>query len=118
MAPSSRPLCADSSREAQEPLSATASRVDHWLLVEYPGRWSRDVLGGSALPVGGKEHLKEELASLGHARLLFGRLPERRAASDRHLYDVRSGASASAAYRVPITSPADLASVDVSPVFA
>ena len=71
MAPSSRPLCADSSREADEPLGATASRIDHWLLVEYPGRWSRDVLGGSALPAGAKEHLREQLASLSHARLLL-----------------------------------------------
>ncbi len=34
------------------------------------------------------------------------------------MYVVRSGASASSAYRVPITGPGDLASVDVSAVFA
>jgi hypothetical protein len=118
MAPSSRPLCADSSREAEEPLGATASRIDHWLLVEYPGRWSRDVLGGSTLPVGAKEHLREQLASLSHARLLFVRRPERRDPSERHVYAVRSGASASAAYRVPLTAPADLASIDLPALFA
>jgi hypothetical protein len=118
MATSARQLCADISRQAEEPLAATASRIDHWLLVEYPGRWSRDVLGGSALPLGAKEHLREQLASLSHARLLFIRRPERRQADERHVYAVRSGASDSAAYRIPIDAPGDLASVDVSAVFA
>ena len=118
MAPSSRPLCADTSRQAGESLGATASRIDHWLLVEYPGRWTRDVLGGSALPVGAKEHLREQLATLSHARLLFIRRPDRRHATERAVYAVRSGASASAAYRVPIASSGDLSSVDVTAVFA
>ena len=86
MAPSSRPLCADISRQAAEPLGATASRVDHWLLVEYPGRWSRDVLGGSALAPGVKEHLRDQLAALPHARLLFIRRPERRGSAERQVY--------------------------------
>jgi hypothetical protein len=118
MTPKNRPLCADLSRAAAEPLSATASRIDHWLLVEYPGRWSRDVLGGSALPVGAKEHLREQLASLAHARLLFVRRPDRRHAEERFVYAVRSGAKASAAYRVPIDGPGDLASIDVAAVFS
>ena len=103
MTPSSRPLCADLSREAEEPLGATASRIDHWLLVEYPGRWSRDVLGGSTLPVGAKDHLKEQLASLSHARLLFVRRPERR---DRaSVTCTRSGAGRRRAPRTACRSP-------------
>lgn len=116
MAPSSRPLCADTSRQTGEALVATASRVDNWLLVEYPGRWSRDVLGGSSLPVGAKEHLREQLASLPHSRLLFVRRPDRRAETERHVYGVRSGASSSAAYRVPIGDPNELASIDLAAV--
>ena len=50
MTPSRRPFCADTSRQAGEPLGATASRVDHWLLVEYPGRWARDAVAGSLIP--------------------------------------------------------------------
>ncbi len=34
-----RPFCADVSLENAEPLAATASRVDHWILVEYRGLW-------------------------------------------------------------------------------
>ncbi len=32
-----RPFCADLSRENGEPLGATASRIDHWFLIEYRG---------------------------------------------------------------------------------
>jgi hypothetical protein len=32
-------LCAQSSRERAEPLTATASRVDRWLVVEHRGAW-------------------------------------------------------------------------------
>jgi hypothetical protein len=81
-----RALCADVSGEASEPLAATASRVDRWLLVEYRGLWDRDVLGGSLLSAPLKEHLRDQLAKLGHARLLFVKRPERRAHARRMLY--------------------------------
>ena len=48
----SRPFCADISREADEPLAATASRVDHWLLVEYRASGAATSLGGSGLSAG------------------------------------------------------------------
>jgi hypothetical protein len=81
-----RALCADLSGEASEPLAATASRVDRWLLVEYRGLWDRDVLGGSLLSAPLKDHLRDQLAKLGHARLLFVKRPERRAQARRMLY--------------------------------
>ncbi|HYY32720.1 MAG TPA: sucrase ferredoxin [Gaiellaceae bacterium] len=81
-----RALCADVSEQASEPLAATASRVDRWLLVEYRGLWDRDVLGGSLLSAELKEHLRDQLAQLGHARLLFIKRPERRSHARRMLY--------------------------------
>ena len=81
-----RALCADVSGQASEPLAATASRVDRWLLVEYRGLWDRDVLGGSLLSAPLKEHLRDQLARLGQARLLFVKRPERRAHARRMLY--------------------------------
>jgi hypothetical protein len=81
-----RALCADVSGEASESLAATASRVDRWLLVEYRGLWDRDVLGGSLLSAPLKEHLREQLARLGHARLLFVKRPERRSHARRMLF--------------------------------
>ena len=44
MAPSVGRSAPRSRCENAEPLAATASRVDHWLLVEYRGLWGRDVL--------------------------------------------------------------------------
>jgi hypothetical protein len=85
-----RPLCADISRHAGEPLAATASRVEHWILIEYPGLWSRDVLGGSRLAPALKEHLQEQLARLPHSRLLFVRRPQRRRTERRNVYVART----------------------------
>jgi hypothetical protein len=81
-----RAFCADVSHESSEALAATASRVDHWILVEYRGLWDRDVLGGSLLSAKLKAHLRSQLAELGHARLLFVKKPERRSYGRRQLY--------------------------------
>ncbi len=40
-------LCADASRDRAEPLTATASRVDRWLVVEHRGAW-----GPQTVPTG------------------------------------------------------------------
>jgi hypothetical protein len=72
-----RPLCADLSRDAAEPLSATASRVEHWLLVEHRGPWARDLLAASSLPPGAKERVAAELAGRRFSRLVFVRRPGR-----------------------------------------
>jgi hypothetical protein len=81
-----RALCADVSGAASESLAATASRIDRWLLVEYRGLWDRDVLGGSLLSAQLKEHLRDQLGKLGHARLLFIKQPSRRAQARRMLF--------------------------------
>ena len=69
-----------------EPLAATASRIDHWILVEYRGPWRRDVLGGSLLSPELKRHLRAQLAALPHARLLFVKQPARRSQSGRQVF--------------------------------
>ena len=48
----SRAFCAAVSSASAEPLAATASRIDNWILLEYRGMWDRDVLGGSLLSDG------------------------------------------------------------------
>lgn len=73
-----RPFCADLSRENDEPLAATASRIDNWFLVEYRGLWTRDALPGSGLSDQVKQHLREQVSSVQHGRLLFVRRPDRR----------------------------------------
>jgi len=74
----SRPFCAEISGERGEPLGATASRVDTWLLVEYRGLWSHDALAGSGLSDQVKSHLREQVDALPRAKLLFVRRRERR----------------------------------------
>ena len=90
VATSRRAFCAVVSSARGEPLAASASRIDHWLLVEYRGPWRRDVLGGSLLSPALKAHLREQLAALPHSRLLFVRQPERRSESLRRVVVGRS----------------------------
>src|SRR5437764_1965134 len=80
MTPSPRSFCADISAETGEPVGGTASRVDHWLLVEYRGVWNPDALAGSGLSDQVKAHLRSEIAALrpAAAKLLFVRRRERR----------------------------------------
>ena len=71
--------CAAASVARGEPLAGTASRIDHWLLVEYRGAWARDVLGGCRLDERVKAHLRAQLEALSRSRLLFIRRRARRA---------------------------------------
>jgi hypothetical protein len=71
-------FCADLSRENDEPLAATASRIDNWFLIEYRGLWARDAVTGSGLSDQVKRHLRDQVRSVPHGRLLFVRRPDRR----------------------------------------
>ena len=73
-----QPFCSDISRENDEPLGATASRIDRWLLVEYRGLWSTDALVGSGLSDQIKARLRELRAIHPRTRLLLIRRPDRR----------------------------------------
>lgn len=73
-----RPFCSEIARENDEPLGATASRIDHWLLVEYRSLWSHDALSGSGLSDQVKARLRELVAARPRTRLLFIRRPDRR----------------------------------------
>ena len=73
-----RNFCSDISRENDEPLGATASRIDRWLLVEYRGLWSSDALVGSGLSDQIKARLRELRAIHPRTRLLLIRRPDRR----------------------------------------
>lgn len=77
-AQSNRPFCSEISRENDEPLGGTASRIDHWLLVEYRGLWSHDALAGSGLSDQVKARLRELAGLRPRTRLLLIRRPDRR----------------------------------------
>ena len=109
-----RPLCADIARETREPLTATASRIDHWLLVEYRGLWSRDVLGGSLLSERAKAALRAQLQALPRSRLLFIRRPERRAREGRMVYLARSTEGKSSLAGLEVGHVDELVGVDLA----
>jgi hypothetical protein len=109
-----RPFCADISAETAEPLSATASRIDHWLLVEYRGLWSRDVLGESLLSERIKNVLREQLDALPRSRLLFIRRPERRAQKRRAVYLARSSEQDAGLIGLEVDHLEELATLDLA----
>jgi hypothetical protein len=108
-----RPFCAETARARDEPLAATASRIDHWILVEYRGAWARDVLGDSLLAPELKAHLREQLASLERARLLFVKKPELRAQPGRRVFFGTSRPGAERFFELEVEHQHDLLEVDL-----
>ncbi len=113
-----RPFCADLSRASEEPLGATASRMDNWLLVEYRGAWRRDILGGSLLSPRLKAHLREHLELLRPARLLFVRQPERRAETRRRVLLASTVPGAERLLGLEVEHQDDLHDVDLAGALA
>jgi hypothetical protein len=77
LALSARPLCAEVSQAGGEPVAATASRVENWLLVEHTGLWPYEPLDATVFLDGVRDHLAEQLAELGRSRLLLIKQPGR-----------------------------------------
>jgi hypothetical protein len=108
-----RPFCADLSRENDEPLAATASRIDYWFLIEYRGLWTRDALLGSGLSDQVKRHLREQVASVRHGRLLFVRRPDRRSRAELIAFTACSRPGEERLTRLVFESYEDLRGVDL-----
>lgn len=81
------------SRAHAEPLHATASRVDTWILIEYRGLWAHDAIDGSTLSKGVKAHLVELRRRRPHARILFVRRTDRRSRDGLLAHVARSGST-------------------------
>lgn len=60
-----------SSKEAREPLHATATRADVWLSLEYAGRWGARAFGESDLSESVKEHVGAFQESTSNTRIQF-----------------------------------------------
>jgi hypothetical protein len=107
-----RPFCSDISRENDEPLGATASRIDRWLLVEYRGLWSSDALAGSGLSDQVKARLRELRAAHPRTRLLFIRRPDRRHHNRLCVYVADSREGSEQLGRLEISHHEDLRTLD------
>jgi hypothetical protein len=113
-----RPFCAATSRERGESLTATASRVDHWILVEYRGGWSRDLIDGSLLSPELKGHLREQRDALGRGRVLFVRTPELRGERGRRVFLGSSRPGAERLVELEVEHQEDLLAFDLADLLA
>jgi hypothetical protein len=111
---STRPLCAETSRAHAEPLHATASRVDTWILLEYRGLWAHDAVDGSTLSDAVKSHLVETRRRLPHARILFVRSAERRNRDGLTAFVARSTLAERELRRLAFERYEDLVDVDLA----
>lgn len=108
-----RPPCAEVSRADEEPLAATASRVDTWLLVEYRGLWGHDAAATSTLSPEVKAHLRALGAASPRSRLLFVRRSERRGRPTIAAFVARSTEGAASVRRLELDGYDDLLAVDL-----
>ena len=114
----SRALCAAVSSANAEPLAATASRIDSWILLEYRAMWDRDVLGGSLLSDGFKDRLREQLHELRPSRLLFLKKPERRSYGRRRVWFGTSKPGAERFFGLEVDDLDDLRDFDFAAALA
>jgi hypothetical protein len=86
-------FCSEVSRDTGEPLGATASRVDRWLLVEYRGLWGPDAVAASGLSDQVKNYLRDHVRAAKFSRVLFVRRPDRRRRTELAVFtaDSREG---------------------------
>jgi hypothetical protein len=103
--------CSEISLDAGESLAATATTAEHWLLVEVPGSWPRDVSAEGALPTLAQDAVTEWLAQTPSSRLLFIRRPGR--ATTRLLAFVIHGSeSTTGVRRIELEHPGEIADLD------
>jgi hypothetical protein len=112
--PPAREYCRDAALENAEPLVGTASRVDHWILVEYRGLWNRDVLPGSGLSDQVKQRLREQAAARPHTKLLFIRRTERRGRPELRVFWGSSPERGAALFHAELESHDDLLDLDLT----
>jgi hypothetical protein len=109
----SKPLCAETSLAHAEPVGATASRVDRWILLEYRGVWAHDAVDGSILSKELKAFLRAERGRLPHARVLFVRSGERRGRDGLLAFFGRTTADESELRRLELDRLDDLIGLDL-----
>jgi hypothetical protein len=112
--PTAREFCREVALENAESLAGTASRVDNWILVEYRGLWSRDVLPGSGLSDQVKQRLREQVSARPYTKLLFVRRTERRGAPALRVLWGSSQERSAALFHADIESYDDLLDLELT----
>jgi hypothetical protein len=108
--------CCEASERAGEPIGATATVAENWLLVEVSGPWPRDVSDGDGLPPRARAAAQDWLARTPSSRLLFVRRPAGRASSSRSLvFVVRASEAEAGVRRLELDSLDELGALDLEP---
>jgi hypothetical protein len=107
-------FCAEVSLESSESLAATASRVDHWILVEYRGPWGHDAVADSGLSDDVKARLREQRDARPNTKLLFLRRPHRRGHSTLAVFWGSSPEKGGNLFRTEIGAYEDLLGLDLT----
>ena len=107
-------FCADVSLENGESPAATASRVDHWILVEYRGPWGYEAVADSGLSAEVKARLREQRDARSNTKLLFLRRPHRRAHPTLAVFWGSSPERGGAMFHAEIGAYEDLLGLDLT----
>ena len=110
----SAPFCAEVSFENAESPAATASRVDHWILLEYRGLWGHDALAASGLSPEIKARLVEQRDARRNTKLLFLRRPHRRDHPSLAVFWGSSAGTEPALYHAEIDAYDELLGLDLT----
>ena len=105
-------LCADEALQRDEPQEATASRVEHWILVEYGGRWPYEPLDAALFAGTLRDRLAEQLTALPRSRLLLVRRPRTRAGGPMRVFYGRTLERGSRFFRIDVDAAPDLHEID------
>jgi hypothetical protein len=106
--------CSEASESAGEPIGATATEAESWLLVEVPGPWPRDVSEGSGLPPRAQAAAGAWLERTPSSRLMFIRRPGRARLGHLLAFLVRAGEGDAEARRVELGGLDELDPADPS----
>jgi hypothetical protein len=108
------PRCSELSEHAGEPLGATATNAENWLLVEVPGTWPRDVSDDSGLPEPARDAVRGWLERTPSSRLLYVRRPGKPRDAGLLAFVVRADEARAEVRRIHIRSAEQLAALDLS----
>jgi len=113
-AAAARPFCAEVAADNGEPLSGTASRIEHFLLVEYGGHWPYEPLEAAAFDGALRKHIAAHLAVLSRARLLLVKRGRRRPHTGIQVFYARTTEGVAELRRLELERHEDLLEVDLS----
>ena len=92
--------CSDLSELASEPMGATATWAESWLLVEVRGNWARDVGGGDGLREPERAAVGAWLERTPNSRLMFVRRPGRGRSGEELAFVVQASETAAEVRRL------------------